>query len=114
MLGDIDSDLSLLMTAELRLMLTLGISVPYSGCSRCTSTRDALLQKLLDWVICSKNTVRSFILLASRVVLCLSLCLSVTSRCSVETAERIRLVSAWLLPSTYPTLCNKEFSYLQK
>jgi len=33
--------------------------------------------------------------------------LSVTSRSSVNTAERIELVSAWELSSTYPTLCYK-------
>jgi len=38
-----------------------------------------------------------------------SVCQSVTSRCSIETAERIWLVFlAWKLPSTYPTLCCKE------
>jgi len=30
---------------------------------------------------------------------------SVTSRCSIETAERLELVLAWELSSTYPTLC---------
>jgi len=32
---------------------------------------------------------------------------SVTSRCSIETVERIWLVLAWELPSTYPTICYK-------
>jgi len=38
---------------------------------------------------------------------CLSVCVrpSVTSRCSIETAERIELVLAYELPSTRPTLC---------
>jgi len=42
------------------------------------------------------------------VSVCVCLCLSVTSRCSIETAERIGLFLAWELPSTYPTLCCKE------
>ena len=33
----------------------------------------------------------------------MSLCLSVTSRCSIETAERTELVLAWELSSTYAT-----------
>jgi len=43
-------------------------------------------------------------------VLCLSVCLSVSvkSRSSTETAERIELILAWELPSTYPTQCYKE------
>ena len=44
--------------------------------------------------------------------LCLSVCHNFTSRCSVETAERIALVFAWELPSTYPTLCCKEIQEL--
>ena len=32
-------------------------------------------------------------------------CLSVTSRSSIETAERIKRVFAWVFPSTCPTLC---------
>ena len=39
--------------------------------------------------------------------LCLSVCLSVTSRCSAKTDERIWLVLAWEVPSTYPTLWHK-------
>ena len=35
----------------------------------------------------------------------LSVCLSVTSRSSTETVERIGLALMWELPSTYPTLC---------
>ena len=33
---------------------------------------------------------------------------SVTSRCSIETAERLELVLAWELSSTYPTLCYND------
>jgi len=40
--------------------------------------------------------------------LCLRLSVSVTSRCSIETVERIGLVLAWELLSTYPTPCFKE------
>jgi len=40
--------------------------------------------------------------------LCLCLSVTVTSRCSVETVERIWLVLAWGLLSTYRTLCCKE------
>ena len=36
--------------------------------------------------------------------LCPSVCLSVTSRCSIETDERIELVLACERPSTRPTL----------
>ena len=36
------------------------------------------------------------------------LCLSVTSRYSIKTVERIGLVLAWELLSTYPTLCYKK------
>jgi len=39
------------------------------------------------------------------VSVCLSVSVSVTSRSSVETAERIELVLAWELNSTSPTLC---------
>ena len=39
------------------------------------------------------------------VYVCLSVSVSVTSRSSIETAERIELVLAWELPSAYPTLC---------
>ena len=47
---------------------------------------------------------------SATVALCLSVCfcLSVTSRCSVETDERIELVLAWELYSTYPIVCFKE------
>ena len=45
----------------------------------------------------------------------LSVCLSVTSRCSIETVERIELVLAYELPSTRPIHCVKrKFGYLQK
>ena len=48
------------------------------------------------------------------VALCLCLYASVTSRCSIETAERIGLGLAWQLPSTYPVHCViKKFGYLQ-
>jgi len=42
--------------------------------------------------------------------LCLSVCarLSVTSRSSIETDERIELFLARELPSTHPTLCSEE------
>jgi len=41
--------------------------------------------------------------------LCLSVCLSVTSRCSIETDERIELLLCVCeLPSTRPTLCKNE------
>jgi len=33
---------------------------------------------------------------------------SVTSRCSIETDERLELVLAWELSSTYPTLCYND------
>ena len=47
--------------------------------------------------------------------LCLSVRLSVTSRCSVETAERIELVFlAGELPSTRPTLREKEIPFSPK
>ena len=46
--------------------------------------------------------------------LCMCLSVSVTSRCSVETGERIELVLAWELPSTYPTLCYKEIQISSK
>jgi len=39
---------------------------------------------------------------------CMSVRLSVTSRCCVETTGRIELFLAWRFPSTYPTLCYKE------
>jgi len=44
----------------------------------------------------------------------MSLCLSVTSRCSIETAERTELVLAWELSSTYATLRKRKFMYLQR
>jgi len=48
------------------------------------------------------------------VALCLCLYASVTNRCSIETAERIGLVLACQLPSTYPVHCViKKFGYLQ-
>ena len=40
--------------------------------------------------------------------LCLCLSVTVTSRCSIETVERIWLVLAWGLLSNYRTLCCKE------
>jgi len=40
--------------------------------------------------------------------------LSVTSRCSVETAEQIELVLACEFPSTRPTLCSKEIHVTSK
>jgi len=44
----------------------------------------------------------------------LSDCLSVTSRISIESDERIEFL-ARELPSNYPTLCNKDIGgYLQK
>ena len=39
------------------------------------------------------------------IALCLSVCLSVTSRSSIETDERIELVLALELPSIRPALC---------
>jgi len=42
------------------------------------------------------------------VSVCLSVCLSVTSRCSIETAERIELALIRELRSTGPALCLKE------
>ena len=39
---------------------------------------------------------------------------SVTSQCSIKTAERIGLVLAWELPSTYPILCYKEIQVPSK
>jgi len=33
---------------------------------------------------------------------------SVTSLCSIETAERIELTFAQVLPPTYPTMCCKQ------
>ena len=42
------------------------------------------------------------------VVMCPSVCLSVTSRCCIETTRRIELVLAWRLHSTYPTLWYKD------
>jgi len=50
----------------------------------------------------------------ARVAMALCLCLSVTSRCSIETDERIELVLAWDLSSTYPTLCYKEIRISSK
>jgi len=41
-----------------------------------------------------------------------SVSVSVTSRCSIETVERIVLVLAWELPSTYHTLCFQETQVL--
>jgi len=46
--------------------------------------------------------------------LCLSVCLSVTSRCSIETVKRIGLFLAWELPSIYPTLSCKEIQISSK
>jgi len=44
-----------------------------------------------------------------------ALCLSVTSRCSVETTGRIVLVLEWRLPSIYAAPCViRKFRYLQK
>ena len=51
------------------------------------------------------------------VIVCPSVCLSAKSRYAnwyIETTGRIEPVLAWRLPSTYPTLCYKEFVYLQK
>jgi len=42
------------------------------------------------------------------VSVCLSVCLSVTSRCSIETAKRIGMVLARMFPSTYYTACCNE------
>jgi len=44
-------------------------------------------------------------MLAQVLAIALCLCLSVTSQCFVEMAERIELVLAWELPSTSPALC---------
>jgi len=48
--------------------------------------------------------------------LCLSVCvrLSVTSRSSIETDERIELFLARELPSTHPTLCSEEIRVSSK
>jgi len=45
---------------------------------------------------------------------CLSVRLSGTSRCSIETVDQIELVLAWELPSTYHTLCYEKIRYIQK
>jgi len=42
------------------------------------------------------------------VSVCLSVPVFVTSRCSIETTERIELVLVWELRSTYPTPCYGE------
>ena len=52
------------------------------------------------------DTVLARYLLSLRVRL--SVCLSVTSRCCIETRGRIELVLARRLSFTYPTLCFKE------
>jgi len=43
---------------------------------------------------------------SSVLAMCLSVCLSVTSRCSVETAEQIDLDFSTGAISSYPTLCH--------
>ena len=60
--------------------------------------RDAMLARVLamDLFPCPSVSV------------CLSVCLSVTSRYSVKRDERINLILAWRLFSTSPTLCFKE------
>jgi len=47
-------------------------------------------------------------------VLAMALCLSVTNRCSIKTDERIGLVLALTLLSTYPTLCYKKIQVSTK
>jgi len=44
----------------------------------------------------------------------LSVRLSGTSRCTIETVDQIELVLAWELPSTYHTLCYEKIRYIQK
>jgi len=48
------------------------------------------------------------------VCVCLSVCLSVTSRCSVEVVDGSSWVLAWGLLSTSPTLCFKEIQVSAK
>ena len=50
-------------------------------------------------------TVRCYARVVLAMGLCLSVRLSVTSRCSIKTNERIELLLAYELPSTHPTLC---------
>ena len=45
---------------------------------------------------------------------CPSVCLSVTSRCSIKMDELVNLVLAWRLLSTSPTLCFKEIQISTK
>jgi len=51
---------------------------------------------------------RDAMLLVLAIALCPSVCQTVTSRNSIETDDRIELVLAWELPSTYPTMCCKK------
>jgi len=76
-------------------------------CNRlCASRRDAL-----DRRRCNTQADRRLIFTArcyASAVLAMGLCpsvSSVTSRYSIETAERIELILACELPSTLPTLC---------
>jgi len=52
--------------------------------------------------------------LCPSVSVCLSVCLSVTSRCSIETTERIELVFGTELPSAFATLGYKEIRISRK
>jgi len=59
--------------------------------------RDAMIARVLARVCLSVS-------LSVRLSVCLCLSVSVTSRCFIETDERIELVLVWELPFTYPTL----------
>ena len=68
-----------------------------------------------SWPVTLIFTSRCYASLVYAVVLCPSVCLSITSRFCIETTGPIELVLAWRLPSIYPTLCwKRKFSYLQK
>jgi len=60
--------------------------------------RDAMLARVIAVALCPSVWV----------------CLSVTSRSSIETVNESSWILARELPSTHPTLCYKKIGYLQK